>query len=171
MKRHRGEGCSETPNSYRAFDSHSGKQDEAPQDWLSGAAEHDHSPSFARSCRKGGTRFPWTKATVGELVTLQAAQPKVSSMPHPAGDVDAWIALAVENKESCRQCVKPVLTHLGSKAMETGETVRCPTRTSSSTGWVRIEHGCMVCSGLPGQWWAAHISALCAGSSSTRGKE
>ena len=71
-----------------------------------------------------GMRLLWTKAIVGDLVALQAAQPKVSAMPHPAGDVDAWIRLAVENKASWKQLVKPVLTHVGSPALE--ETVRCP---------------------------------------------
>ena len=41
-------------------------------------------------------------------------------------DVDAWIKLALENKVSCKQLVKPVLTHVGSPALETGESVRCP---------------------------------------------
>ena len=50
--------------------------------------------------QKGCMRLPWTKAVVGDLVALQAAQPKVAVMPHPAGDVDAWIKLAVENKSS-----------------------------------------------------------------------
>ena len=47
-------------------------------------------------------------------------------MPRPAGDVDAWIKLAVENKVSWKQLVKPVLTHARSPTLETGETVRFP---------------------------------------------
>ena len=71
-------------------------------------------------------RLPWTRAIVGNLVALQAVQSKVSMMPHPAGDVDAWIKLAVENKVSWKQLVKPVLTHVGSPAFEARESVRCP---------------------------------------------
>ena len=46
-------------------------------------------------------------------------------MPHPAGDVDAWIKLAVENKSSWKQLVKPVLTHFGSPALGPAEMVPC----------------------------------------------
>ena len=66
------------------------------------------------------------KAVVGDLVALQAAQPKVAMMPHPAGDVDAWIKLAVDDKSSWKQLVKPVLTHIGSPALGPAETVQCP---------------------------------------------
>ena len=69
---------------------------------------------FVRPCRKGA----WTKAVVGDLVALQAV--------HPAGDVDAWIKLAVENKSSWKQLVKPFLTHIGSPAMGPAEMVQCP---------------------------------------------
>ena len=71
-------------------------------------------------------RLPWTKAVVGDLVALQAAQPKVAMMPHPAGDVDAWIKLAVDYKSSWKQLVKPVLTHVGSPALGPAEMVQCP---------------------------------------------
>ena len=71
-------------------------------------------------------RLPWTKAVVGDLVALQAAQPKVAMMPHPAGDVDAWIKLAVDNKLSWKQLVKPVLTRIGSPALGPAEMVQCP---------------------------------------------
>ena len=47
-------------------------------------------------------------------------------MPHHAGDVDAWIKLAVGNRMSWKQLVKPVLTHVGSAALEAKEKARCP---------------------------------------------
>ena len=59
-------------------------------------------------------------------MALQAAQPKVWAMPHPAGYVDVWMEMAVENMVSWRQLVKPDLTHLGSPALETAEKVPCP---------------------------------------------
>ena len=31
-------------------------------------------------------------------MALQAALPKVSAMPHPAGEIDAWVEFAVEKK-------------------------------------------------------------------------
>ena len=46
-------------------------------------------------------------------------------MPHPAGDVDAWIKLAVENTSSWKQLVKPVLTHIGPPALGPAEMVQC----------------------------------------------
>ena len=66
------------------------------------------------SCTFGCMRLPWTKAVVGDLVALQA------------GDVDAWIKLAVDNKSSWKQLVKPVLTHIGSPALGPAQMVRCP---------------------------------------------
>ena len=53
-------------------------------------------------CRKRACNHR-TLAIVGDLVALQAMQPKVSAMLHAAG----------ENKVSWRQLVKPVLTHVG----------------------------------------------------------
>ena len=104
-------------------------------------------------------RLPWTKAVVGDLVALQAAQPKVAMMPHPAGDVDAWIKLAVKNKSSWKQLVKPVLTHIGLPALGPAEMVQCPDCHKSFlvNGWVRIRV-------------ARTVVAQCAASSFTRGK-
>ena len=78
------------------------------------------SPMLRALLQEGSMRLSWTKAVAGDLVARQAVQ------PHPAGDVDVWFKLAVENKVSWRQLVKPVLTHLGSPALETSETARCP---------------------------------------------
>ena len=50
----------------------------------------------------------------------------MAMMPQPAGDVDAWIKFAVENKSSWKQLVKPVLTHIGSPALGPAEMVQCP---------------------------------------------
>ena len=84
------------------------------------------SPMLRALMQEGSMRLPWTKAVVGDLVALQAAQRKVAMMPHPAGDVDAWIKLGVENKSSWKQMVKPVLIHIGSPALGTAEMVQCP---------------------------------------------
>ena len=94
-------------------------------------------------------------------MALQAAQPKVSAMPHPAGDVDVWIKMAVENKVSWRQLVKPVPTHLGSPALEAAETVPCPDCHKQFLVKVRIVRGCMVFSGSLGQLSTAQESAGC----------
>ena len=40
--------------------------------------------------------------------------------------LDAWIKVAVENKSSWKQLVKPVLTHIGSPALGPPEMVQCP---------------------------------------------
>ena len=108
--------------------------------------------------QKGGTRLAWVKAIIGDLVALQAAQPKESAKPHPAGDVDVWIRMAVENRVSWRQLAKPVLTHLGSAALETAVTVPCPRLPQvlpHQGAGVRIVRGCMVSSRSPGQLWTA----------------
>ena len=45
---------------------------------------------------------------------------------HSWGCRHVWIKLAVENKSSWKQLVKPVLTHIGSPALGLAETVQCP---------------------------------------------
>ena len=106
-------------------------------------------------------------------MALQAAQPKVSAMPHPAGDVDVWIKMVVENKLSWRQLVKPGFTHLGSPALETTETARCRdchkyflikglgAHLARVHGVFRLARSAVDRSGI----------CTCVGSSSTRGKE
>ena len=66
-------------------------------------------------------RLHWTRAIVGDLVALQAVQSKVSMMPHPTGDVDAWIKLPGELEAACEACSYSC----GSPALEVRETVRC----------------------------------------------
>ena len=89
-------------------------------------------------------------------------------MPHPAGDVDAWIKLGVENKSSWKQLVKPVLVHIGSPALGTSEMVQCP--DCHKRFLVKgLGHGCTTYSEFPGPWWTGQASAR-AGSSFTRGK-
>ena len=88
-------------------------------------------------------------------------QSKVSMMPHPAGDVDAWTKLAVEDKVSWKQLVKPVLTLVGSPALEARETARCPDCHKEflikGLGVHRARvHGVQ----LPGQLWTVQVCRL-----------
>ena len=82
-------------------------------------------PMLRALLQEEGMRLPWTKAVVGDLVALQAAQPKVAMMPRPAGDVTRGLSW-LWNKSSWKQLVKPVLTHIGSPALGPAETVQCP---------------------------------------------
>ena len=127
VKRHCGEGCSETDAQIRAEFSIATVESKIRCRRLGFLAQLQKASSMLRAVlQEGGTRLPWVMAIIGDLVALQAAQPKVSAMPHPAGDVDVWIRMAVENRVSWRQLVQPVLTHLGAPALETAVTVPCP---------------------------------------------
>ena len=127
VKRYRGEGCNETDAQIRAEFSIATVESKIRHRRLGFLAQlRTASPMLRALLQEGSMRLPWTKAIVGDLVALQAAQPKVAMMPHPAGDVDEWIKLAVEKKSSWKQLVKPVLTHIGSPALGPAEMVQCP---------------------------------------------
>ena len=70
---------------------------------------------FARHCRKEA------RGSLGSTRSLEIWWPckqlsrRCRRCPHPAGDVE----MAMENRVSWRQLAKPVLTHLGSPALET----------------------------------------------------
>ena len=101
VKRYRGEGCNEIDAQIRAEFSITTVESKIRHRMLGFLAQlRTACPMLRALLQEGGMRLPWTKAVVGDLVALQAAQPKVAMMPHPAGDVDAWIKLAVENKSS-----------------------------------------------------------------------
>ena len=127
VKRYRGESCNKTDAQIRAEFSIATMESKFRHRRLGFLAQlRTASPMLRALLQEGGMRLPWTKAVVGDLVALQAAQPKVAMMPHPAGDVDAWIKLAVDNKSSWKQLVRPVLTHIGSPALGPEEMVQCP---------------------------------------------
>ena len=127
VKRHCGEGCNETDAQIRAEFSIATVESKIWHRRLSFLAQlRTASPMLRALMQEGCMRLPWTKAVVGDLVALQAAQRKLAMMPHPAGDVDAWIKLCVENKSSWKRLVKPVLIHIGSPALGTAEMVQCP---------------------------------------------
>ena len=118
VKRHRGEGCrGRWPNSCRVLDSHGGKQGKAPQTELFVAAAL---PLSLASRTASGS---------GHATALN--QGDCWRPGGPAGDVDTWIRLAVENKASWKQLVKPFLTHVGvtsSSNRENGAMSRLPQR-------------------------------------------
>ena len=126
VRKHCGEGCRETDAQIRAEFLIATVESRVRLRRLSFWSQlRTASPLLRALLQESGMRLPWTIAIVGDLVALQV-QSKVSMMPHPAGDVDAWMKLAAENKVCCKQLVKPVLTHVESAALEAREKARCP---------------------------------------------
>ena len=107
------------------LDSHGGKQGKAPQTELFVAAAHGLSHA-SRTAARSGHATALDQGDCWRPGGAAGSAVKGLAMPHPAGDVDACIKLAVETKVNWKQLVKPVLTHVGSSALETGETVRFP---------------------------------------------
>ena len=84
VKRHRGEGCRGTDAQIRAEFSVATVESKVRLRRLSFLSQlRTASPLLRALLQEVGMRLPWTKAIVGDLVALQAAQLKVSAMPHP----------------------------------------------------------------------------------------
>ena len=82
VKRHRGEGGSETDAQIRAEFSIATVESKIRCRRLGFQAQlHTASPMLRALLQEGV-----------DLIAWQAAQPKASAMPHPAGDVDVWIS-------------------------------------------------------------------------------
>ena len=109
----------------RVLDSHGGKHGKAPQTELFVAAAHGLSHA-SRTAARSGHATALDQGDCWRPGGATGSAVKGLAMPHPPGDVDAWMKLAVETKVNWKQLVKPVLTHVGSSALETGETVRFP---------------------------------------------
>ena len=88
VKRYRGERCNETDARIRAEFSIATVESKIRHRRLGFLAQlRTASPMLRALLQEGCMRLPWTKAAVGDLVALQAAQPQVAMMPHP-GRVD-----------------------------------------------------------------------------------
>ena len=86
VKRHRGEGFRGTDAQIRGEFSLATVESKVRLRRLTFLSQlRTASPLLRALLQEVGMRLPWTKAIVGDLMALQAAQPKVSAMPHPAG--------------------------------------------------------------------------------------